>query len=1017
MSRESSVPADGLPEEWRQPEEAREWWKRFHIHFLFFRQYSRWVLILSVGVIVGTVGLFEARTSEIEARILSSAAAKLSYGVASGPSPSISFPAGGPYNEIRGYAGLPEFQQRLMDAGFRVVAQARLSPELERLARWKITPPFREPAVAGLNVRGENGSVLYNAGSRERVFNSYEDIPALAAKALLLVENRELDDTDAVTRNPVVDWGRLGKAGLMYAGHKIGLPFPVEGGSTLATQIEKFRYADGGRTTSAADKLRQMISASLRVYRSGPDTRLQRRQILLDYLNSVPLAAAAGYGEVYGLGNGLYAWFGISLNDARRILSQPSPDTEKERIFKHIMALICAARAPSFYLDQNRGALEARVDFYTRQLEANGTISSEFARGAQAVPLEFQPRAPRPEPVAYTERKATNALRAHLMAELGVPDLYTLDRLHLDADTTLNVTLQNKVLQLFGKLKDPDFVEAQGLREKYLLLRGDPSQVTYSFTLFERTPTGNVLRVQADTLDQPFDLNEGMKLELGSTAKLRTLTHYLELVASLYHEFHGLDAAGLAAKMQAAHDPITRWTAETMSANRDIDLAGLLAKSLDRQYSGNPGEVFFTGGGAHVFANFEKEENAKMFTLRDGLAHSVNLVYVRLMRDLVRFHEARLPYDSETVLNNTDDPVRLRMLNEIAEKESQRVLYEAYQTYRPLDAAGIVERILGSRSTSARHLAMLFLAWNSQADAEALGQWLASHQVTVSADEANRLFKSYDPGRLNISDYGYLLDRHPLDVWCAGELLRNPSLRWDDLMKSSAGVRQAASQWLFQTKNRRAQDLRLRIRFEEDAFARMTPYWQHVGFPFDRLVPSLATAIGSSADRPVALAELIGIIVNDGVRLPVSRLEKLRFAAGTPYETVFEPRPQTGERVMEPEVASALRDVLTGVVENGTASRLAHVFTQEDGQPIMVGGKTGSGDNRYEKVGRGGYRTSSRAVSRTGTFVFYIGKRYFGVMTAFVAGDQAGQYVFTSALPVTALKLLAPDLKPLLNRY
>ena len=102
--------------------------------------------------------------------------------------------------------------------------------------------------------------------------------------------------------------------------------------------------------------------------------------------------------------------------------------------------------------------------------------------------------------------------------------------------------------------------------------------------------------------------------------------------------------------------------------------------------------------------------------------------------------------------------------------------------------------------------------------------------------------------------------------------------------------------------------------------------------------------------------------------------------------------------------------MLTTVVENGTASRIAHVFVRHDGASIIVGGKTGSGDNRYQTVGRGGYRISSRAVSRTATFVFYIGERYFGVITAYVAGDRAGNYVFTSALPVTALKLLAPTL-------
>jgi membrane peptidoglycan carboxypeptidase len=483
---------------------------------------------------------------------------------------------------------------------------------------------------------------------------------------------------------------------------------------------------------------------------------------------------------------------------------------------------------------------------------------------------------------------------------------------------------------------------------------------------------------------------------------MRTLAHYLELIASLYYEFHDLDHAALTAKITETQDPITRWTAETINSNSSITLSQLLNQAMDRTYSGNPGEVFFTGGGAHVFENFDKKENGQVYTLREGLAQSVNLVYIRLMRDLVRFHEARLSYDTNAVLNDLDNPVRLQMLKEIADKESQHFLFEAFESYRHQEPQAIIDRMLENRASTPAHLAMLFFAWNPTADAEGLGRWLEAH--AAPSEDAAHLFKAYDPGRLNISDYAYLLRRNPLDLWAAGQMIQNPSISWNELFKRSTDVREIASRWLLQSKNRRAQDLRLHIRIEEDAFARMTPYWQRLGFPFDHLVPSYATAIGSSADRPIALAELVGIIVNGGIRMPILRMEKLRFAADTPYETVFQPQQQGGERVMDPEVAEALRGVLAGVVENGTASRLAHVFVGHDGKPIMVGGKTGSGDNEYKT------RTWSRVVSRTGTFAFYIGDKYFGVMTAYVAGENAGSYGFTSALAVTAVKLLAPDL-------
>ena len=66
-----------------------------------------------------------------------------------------------------------------------------------------------------------------------------------------------------------------------------------------------------------------------------------------------------------------------------------------------------------------------------------------------------------------------------------------------------------------------------------------------------------------------------------------------------------------------------------------------------------------------------------------------------------------------------------------------------------------------------------------------------------------------------------------------------------------------------------------------------------------------------------ALAELMGIIVNGGVRLPTSRIEELHFAQATPYETVMRRAVQRPERVMKAEVAATLKAALTDVVEEG----------------------------------------------------------------------------------------------------
>src|SRR5262249_61271274 len=87
----------------------------------------------------------------------------------------------------------------------------------------------------------------------------------------------------------------------------------------------------------------------------------------------------------------------------------------------------------------------------------------------------------------------------------------------------------------------------------------------------------------------------------------------------------------------------------------------------------------------------------------------------------------------------------------------------------------------------------------------------------------------------------------------------------------------------------------------------------------------------------------------------------------------------------------------------------------DHGPGTCVGGKTGTGDHRYKPFAAGGRLIESRVVERAATFVFLIDDRFFGTVTAYVAGPTAARYEFTSALPVRLLGILMPVLSPLLD--
>ena len=251
-----------------------------------------------------------------------------------------------------------------------------------------------------------------------------------------------------------------------------------------------------------------------------------------------------------------------------------------------------------------------------------------------------------------------------------------------------------------------------------------------------------------------------------------------------------------------------------------------------------------------------------------------------------------------------------------------------------------------------------------------------------------------------------------------GFIRKNQKASLSEVVAASASERQQVYEWLFRTSRKHAQDKRIAGLLELEAFLEIQRQWNRMGYPFSSLTPSYATALGASADRPSALAELMGIIINGGVRKPGQRITSMHFASATPYETLLLPRKPakpTGEQVLVPEVARIVADAVQDVVAQGTARRARAAFTAKDGSNIAVGGKTGTGDQRFEVYGAGGKLIESRYVNRSATFVFNIGERFFGSMTAYVHGPQAKDYDFTSALPVQLLVVLAPSLMPLIE--
>ena len=1010
---------------------ASDIWEALYVRLVQFgkwaivgaRRVPRWVWLAGSGVLVVLVLVLliraELRTSWLQSTWLSSYASGLTYQVEAGPSSSVVFPSTGPYNVRLGYTAFPAIIDSLTTRNrFAIAEQARATDALVTHMERGLSPPYVPKQQSGLDVLDQHSTPLFSARYPRRVYTDPDSIPRPVRETLLFIENRALLDTDQPRKNPAIEWNRFAHA----TGHQItdalGLTEGGPGGSTLATQLDKVRHAPGGLTTGPTEKLRQMASASVQSYLDGPYTTAHRQRLVAEYLNLLPLAAIAGHGEVNGLGDGLWAWYNTDLDSVNVLLSDPTLDTApteaQARAYRQVLHLVLSTRSPTRYLRSEAGhdALHALADAHLPLLVEANIISPELRDAVLPVRLDHRKRAIDTPKESFITRKAATATRIEMLQQMGLLSLSTLDRFDLAAHTHYDAEAQRAAAKLLEQLKDPAFVRANGLMARNLLDRGDPALVEYAMVLYERDSTTNVVRLQADTFDGPFDLNRGSMLELGSTAKLRTLVTYLELMEELHTAYAGQPADSLRSVPVARNDALTAWALQELRRTPNVSRVDFLQAAMNRRYSASPYERFFTGGGQHRFSNFTTSSDSLRPTVTTAFRHSINLPFIRMMRDIVNYHTARLPGQPGDMLYDASDERRAEYLARFADQEGREFLRRFYNAY-PASPNRDVLAVLGERHTrlSAQRLAWAYRSVDPDADIETIVSFLQRHASDGGALTEAQLIARInraDAETFSWQDRGYLAGIHPLELWLAHYLQNHPEATRTDIFNASADVRQDVYQWLFQRRPA-GQDSRIRTILEQEAFVQIHERWARVGYPFERLIPTYATAIGSSADQPAALTELVSILLRDGVRYPTERIHTLHIGANTPFETRLASTPAAPDTVLSPEVATIIREAMIDVVERGTAVRARGAVLDAENNALPIGAKTGTGNNRI--------RTAQRdvALNRTSTLVFFIDDRFFGTLTAYAPGEASETYRFTSSLPSQILTLIGPSLTSLVD--
>src|SRR6266403_1843286 len=628
----------------------------------------RWMVVLAILALIGWGVHYEMRTSYLEAWIFTRLDRGMSFAAQPGPSDAIRFPKHGPYDE----------------------RQSRWSKGLDRFVGFGAFPNYAEKDRAGLRIFDRNGDEVNGTRFPLNAFRDYASIPPLVVNSLLFIEDRYLFDNVYPEHNAAVEWNRFA---LAVFGRLVRLVMPGfnEGGaSTLATQIEKFRHSPNGLTGGVGEKLRQMLTASAHVYIYGANTMKRREEIVTTYLNSTPLSSFPSYGEVIGFPDALWVWYGTDFNDANKVLTS-TPKNKKElarkgEIYRQVLSLLLSGRLPSHYLISDREGLGELCDRYIWALYDAGIVDRSLRDATLDAELKFRTEPPPITQVSYVKQKATEEVRARLMTMLGLPSFYSLDRLDLSAETTVDTAAQARVTA---------------------------------------------------------------ELQLGSTAKLRTLVTYLHIMEKLHQRFATLTSRELTRIAASAQDPLTQWAATYMSRATDKGLQPMLDASVLRTYSGAP-ESFFTGGGMQGFGNFDSDENGGSYTVIEAFKHSVNLCYVRILRDIANHYTVESGIDAKRLLDEEDTPERDAYLKRFADADGKRFLWRYWKDFRGLNPDDAMDLLIRRTRPVPRRVAAIYLSLQPDARFDEFREFLGTHLrgAFLTLDQLWDLYTSLSPEKM-----------------------------------------------------------------------------------------------------------------------------------------------------------------------------------------------------------------------------------------------------------------------------
>ena len=160
--------------------------------------------------------------------------------------------------------------------------------------------------------------------------------------------------------------------------------------------------------------------------------------------------------------------------------------------------------------------------------------------------------------------------------------------------------------------------------------------------------------------------------------------------------------------------------------------------------------------------------------MRQAFRNSVNLVFIRMMRDIV-YHYMYSPEVATSILEQHDHPQRQEYLKRFADQEGQVFLRRFYRKYAGKGTDDIVTLLVKGTKQQPKRLAALYGAIEPNPSEEVFATLMRKHLDAPLSDQAlESLYTRYVATTFSLADQGYLTRIHPLELWVATYLRYHP---------------------------------------------------------------------------------------------------------------------------------------------------------------------------------------------------------------------------------------------------